>query len=654
MAKKTAGSILRAICELGFRQAFWYGIHKAGIYSGLTRKQLPMGGFSNGMDNFPCNGWKHIPAPAQLADVLGDHQDALIQQANEIVSGRVRLFGAAPVDLALIPDQPLLHALDYGDRVGKKDIKFVWEPARFGWVFPLGRAYTLTKKPLYADAFWSRFEEFVEHNPLNAGPNWTSAQEVALRMGGWLFAASVFQDAPSSTVQRMNTLAAWLFAHAARIPPTVNYARAQNNNHLLSEALGLLLAGDAFEGSRESANWRRMGRRLMTEGLRLQVADDGTYAQHSTNYHRMMLSLVMWATNTSYSQTLKQNAILLEKIRQAARWLIAQIDPLTGYAPNLGSNDGSEILPLSICDFDDYRPAAQAASRVFLGNPAFEPGPWDEFSLWLGLPLEVKDKVVREPTSIVHRIGNDRQWATLRAVRFVSRPSHADQLHLDLWWEGINIARDAGTYSYNQDPPWENSLAGTRVHNTVLVDGLDQMERTGKFLWLRWAQAKIIAMADQQIIAEHDGYRRLGVIHRRSVEWDGISRWTIMDDLLPVKMRGSHQICLHWLVADQPWDVRNHTISLQTTHGVVEVNLSSSSETHLSIIRAGKIVYGKEMDGYQVDGWWSPTYGVLKPALGINWVVEDKLPIWITTTWQFPVLPGNSSPGSMTGSPIIH
>ncbi len=127
-----------------------------------------------------------------------------------------------------------------------------------------------------------------------------------------------------------------------------------------------------------------------------------------------------------------------------------------------------------------------------------------------------------------------------------------------------------------------------------------------------------------------------------------------MDDLLPVKMRGSHQICLHWLVADQPWDVRNHTISLQTTHGVVEVNLSSSSETHLSIIWAGKIVYGKEMDGYQVDGWWSPTYGVLKPALGINWVVEDKLPIRMTTTWQFPVLPGNSSLGSMTGSPIIH
>jgi hypothetical protein len=56
MAKKTAGSILRAICELGFRQAFWYGIHKAGIYSGLTRKQLPMGGFSNGMDNFPVMG----------------------------------------------------------------------------------------------------------------------------------------------------------------------------------------------------------------------------------------------------------------------------------------------------------------------------------------------------------------------------------------------------------------------------------------------------------------------------------------------------------------------------------------------------------------------------------------------------------------------
>ena len=33
-----------------------------------------------------------------------------------------------------------------------------------------------------------------------------------------------------------------------------------------------------------------------------------------------------------------------------------------------------------------------------------------------------------------------------------------DQLHLDLWWRGLNIAQDAGTYLYNADPPWDNPL----------------------------------------------------------------------------------------------------------------------------------------------------------------------------------------------------
>ena len=74
-------------------------------------------------------------------------------------------------------------------------------------------------------------------------------------------------------------------------------------------------------------------------------------------------------------------------------------------------------------------------------------------------------------------------WTMLRGSRYEDRPSHADQLHLDLWWRGDNVFCDAGTYSYNADAPFEDGFASSRYHNTVTVDGLDQMTRIGRFLW---------------------------------------------------------------------------------------------------------------------------------------------------------------------------
>ena len=51
--------------------------------------------------------------------------------------------------------------------------------------------------------------------------------------------------------------------------------------------------------------------------------------------------------------------------------------------PNLGPNDGADLLPLTICRYADYRPLLQAAGLAFLGERPVESGAWDELSLWL-------------------------------------------------------------------------------------------------------------------------------------------------------------------------------------------------------------------------------------------------------------------------------
>ena len=111
---------------------------------------------------------------------------------------------------------------------------------------------------------------------------------------------------------------------------------------------------------------------------------NGTYAQHSTNYHRLMLVLALWMQLFLEKENKILEDAVLSRLAAAVSWLALRLDPVTGRVPNLGHNDGSNILPFSSASFDDYRPVVQAASRAFRAGPALPPGPWDDLCLWAG------------------------------------------------------------------------------------------------------------------------------------------------------------------------------------------------------------------------------------------------------------------------------
>jgi hypothetical protein len=247
-----------------------------------------------------------------------------------------------------------------------------------------------------------------------------------------------------------------------------------------------------------------------------------------------------------------------------------------------------------------------------------------------------------------HRLGTETSWALVRAGRYSRRPFQADQLHLDLWWRGINIARDPGTYLYNGDPPWNNGLAGSAVHNTVTVDGQDQMRRAGRFLWLDWAQASgksfssSSAPEDPKIldtfIGEHDGYRRFGVTHRRKVQFIAEKAWVVVDDLLGT---GEHELTLHWLLPDLNFQMDSAApVSARLTVGeqFLRWHMVSSSPGTTAVVRGGQNVSQENGRGIKNElkneeklGWESPTYGEISPAISLVYRVRAPLPVRIAT-----------------------
>ncbi|MFA9404623.1 MAG: alginate lyase family protein [Anaerolineales bacterium] len=620
----------------------------------------------------------------QLIDVLQGELGGGIREAEEITQGRYRLFGADPIRLGLPPDwgafAPVAHVSEsppvpldehwskYSIDDLPQDIKLMWEIARFGWVYPLCRADAITGKEKYFETLWKLLASWLASNPPNTGPHWYSAQEVGIRLLGTAFANYAFPRQLMLEEKSQGMLTQSIAAYAKRISVTLSYAQSQGNNHLLVEAVALYTAGLLYPELKRADRWRALGRKWTVDALRRQIFEDGGYIQHSVNYQRLALQAGLWMAQLAgiHQEPLPED--VLEKLWNMASLLHTLVQPENGRAPNFGPNDGARIFPWSTQPFDDYRPTIQAAGVLFKGVRLYEPGPWDDVCIWLGLGAAggsdrepVGDRVGVSPSVAgigvgsavdaanfadaatfpeagLHLMTGHRARGILRAAHFTHRPGHSDQLHFDLWWHGTNVLIDPGSYLYNAPPPWENTLALARYHNTVLVDDQEPMTRAGRFLWLDWAQAELIgswkspAGKSEVLSFCHTGYENLKVLHQRTVIRMGDDRWIIADDILG---EGDHALRLSWMLAHLPWRRRGCGIELEvgTEKAFIEVD---AGDCRMGIYTAGTLVAGEELGEHDpVLGWFSPTYSVKTPALQLIAHVSSTLPVRLLTSITF-------------------
>jgi hypothetical protein len=467
---------------------------------------------------------------------------------------------------------------DFDSRVG--DIKWVWDPSRFDWAYTLGRAWTYSREPKYAETFWRLLEDWIADNPINAGLNWKCGQECGLRVVALCWSAGVFADAPATTPSRLQKLWSLVASLTERVRASLIYSVSQNNNHLLSEALALYVAGHALVDHPHAREWSKVGRAQFLRAVGDQFAPDGYYAQHSWAYSRVALRALLVFLAVAREQDERLPASLLERAARAVDLMRAMLDSATGRLPNYGGNDGSNFASMSACDYLDFRPIVAAMMYLLHGVRLFEDSPAQEELLW----LPATDTVDAAATSTTganaswsgyYRLDGLASRVYVRCGEFRTRPAHADMLHVDLWIGHENVARDAGSYQYFDDRGWGMALEGSAAHNVVTVDGQDQMRRYSRFLWTGWAVGrtlKCLAHPDDGVhwIGEHDGYRRLGVTHRREICGSG-DDWLIIDHILR-STRDPRAIALHWhLHPGLEWERSEFGVRSAATGIVIEV-----------------------------------------------------------------------------------
>ncbi|MEI8185761.1 MAG: heparinase II/III-family protein [Chlorobiaceae bacterium] len=442
------------------------------------------------------------------------------------------------------------------------DIKLIWELSRMDWVLALAeRARNRDNKSLLQLNQW--LEDWCFKNPPYYGPNWKCGQEASIRVMHLAVAALILKQTtyPAPGLVDLITL------HLQRIAPTISYSIAQDNNHGTSEAAALFIGGSwlATQGSQAGEQWKEKGRKLLENRVIRLIDADGSFSQYSVNYHRMMLDTLSIVEVWRRQFDLPAFSDLFQiRAKASARWLATMVDSWSGDAPNLGANDGAFLLPLTDADYRDFRPSVQLAMALFTGERAYlDSGQWNEQLAWLGVSMPQRisaiygSKVFDGGGYAVLRRG--KAMAMLRYPRFNFRPSQADALHLDLWYEGMNLLRDAGSYSYNTTEEWINYFPGTVSHNTVQFDDRNQMPRLSRFLygdWLRTEAIDLLVESEEETTFGASYHDRHGAKHHRVVK--------LMDNLINVHDEVSgfrHKAILRWRVRPGHWILEGQTLT---------------------------------------------------------------------------------------------
>jgi len=528
----------------------------------------------------------------------------------------------------------------------------VWELNRHFYFYDLGKAYSLTKENRFAQTLISHLESWIDQNPTGIGINWYSPMENGLRLISWLWGLFFISETagPSSnpsiliTADKQQKILTSMYWQTYYIEKNLSkYSSA--NNHLIGEALGLFWVGSLLPALPRAEKWKKKGWTILCREIEKQVFPDGVPREQSSGYLFFLFDLYTLAILLANKQNLTIPHELWDRLEKICEYIMAQMDA-GGNLPELGDSSDGKACKLQTSYLHPYRSLLTTGAIWFKrGDFKYHGERLDERNFWVFSkedlvlyeklqedPGEIKSKVFPEGGQIVLRKGKgtEEEVLSLDAGPFgylsIAAHAHADALSFSLSLGGKPVLIDPGTYLYHDGGKWRDYFRGTRAHNTIEIDGLDQGLSGGPFMWLSKHEVsitKVVLNSDQDYVrAYHTGYERLPdpVRHERSVVFDKKEDLWLLKDLLDCKK--SH-------LMRQTFHFNPHCKIAFIEDGIFQVSVDApvlylKLDPHLTY----SLHCGEEDP---VLGWFSPAFGEKSPTITLLGEKQIKGTEWIQT-----------------------
>ena len=573
---------------------------------------------------------QHLPAQATK----------IIDDANDVCRHRFRLLGYSDLDYGADIDwhldavhnrrAPLIpwYKIDFLNFDAVGDHKVTWELNRHQHLVTLAKALVLTGEKRYADEIFSQWHSWQRANPYPLGPNWASSLEVAFRSLSWIWVDHLLAGYPETPSEFKDELLHSLALHGRYIEKYLS-TYFSPNTHLLGEAVVLFFLGTLYPQIPSASRWKKDGWEIVKQESVRQVRPDGVYFEQTLYYHVYAFDFLLYARElasrngmeipTDFDAVLQRMLSFVE--------VVSQCGPPDGF----GDDDGGRLFDSARNRSEHMTDPLALGVAVFGETQSPAAVPLTEEAIWLfgdrAVATVAKStsspmRTQAFPDGGVYVFADDRlipQQLTLDAGPQGTGHcghGHADALSVRFSSAGRRWLVDAGTCCYISPGDERNIFRGTRAHNTLAVDGVDQAIPDGPFSWSNIPEARVDINVSTPtfalIAASHSGYERFAkpVRHRRFIFHPKGSFWLIRD---VASGRGRHLLETSWHFAAD--------VDVRERNGLFVANARENAE-HLALLPVQDPQWKNELSSEYV----SPAYGEKISAQVLRCSAEIEAP----------------------------
>lgn len=465
------------------------------------------------------------------------------------------------------------------------------EFSKFYYGLDLAHAYARTGDPSFVDTWRDLVVSWIDQVPIDHDPT----DVVARRIQNWIYAWERFNAAntgPALDGKSSDRLLISIGAQLAYLKENL----ATERNHRTLELYALFVCGLALPALDPSGELVQFAAFELYRNLRADVLADGVHRELSTHYHAVALRTFLGTRVNADRFEIDLPDDFDHRLGSACDFLAHVLRP-----------DGS--LPmLSDSDDGDYHDLLSLASD-HLERPDFA---WVATHGKQGEAPTDRTRTFANGGYYIQRSGwgdADTPYESERQLIFDCGPvgdsghGHYDALHIEVSAGGQPLLVDPGRYTYAEAPVmnWRHRFKGTAAHNTVCVDGHDQVSyRRGKQKGPT-SQVRFLGHAEQNGVVSFLGEvisPEYDAIHRRRVLFVG-AEWWIVEDTLQAHQPHRYDLRLHLSA-----DAQNRTRHVQDDR---EQHIVTSPGLQLLFpICPGEVTIE--------EGWVAPIYGSREPA----------------------------------------
>lgn len=582
-----------------------------------------------------------------LREHLPSEPEEIVGEADEICRHRFRLLGYRDLDYGAEIDwhldavhgrrSPLIpwFKIDFLDFAQVGDHKVVWELSRHQHLVTLAKAWLLTNEEVYVQEILAQWYSWKSANPYPLGANWASSLEVAFRSVSWIWLREMLLECPAVPAGFQQDLLRGLALNGRHIEQYLS-TYFSPNTHLLGEAVALFFIGTMCPQISSAERWKRMGWRIVEEEARHQVRPDGVYFEQSLYYHVYALDFFLHArllASRNGMESPSEFDFVLKRMLAVIQSL-AQAGPPDGF----GDDDGGRVFNPRRNRADHLTDPLAIGAALLQDEEPIAGSRLTEEAIWLfgeqalsrsgqrcKSSSRLKTHAFRDGGLFVTASSDPPQQLIIDAGPQGTGRSghgHADALSVKLAFSGRNWLVDAGAFCYIGHGNERNAFRGTRAHNTLTIDGVDQAEPDGPFGWKyipkTQTESWITGETFTFFAGSHSGYERLPepARHRRFVFHRHGAFWLVRD---VVEGSGSHLLETSWHLAQG--------LKVSPREGGFDVNSGEKESNEVGCNRLTLLpVVDPAWRCEQISEYVSPAYGVRMSAPVVRCSARVELP----------------------------